>query len=108
MTANTRTARAGDQSYLKRLNRSAILELVRQEPGLSRAELATRTHVTKVTVGTVVQDLIDGGWLTEGTLQQGALGRPGRTLHLNDDGHVILGADVGVQGLRVVATTLTG
>lgn len=108
MTANTRTARAGDQSYLKRLNRSAILELVRQEPGLSRAELATRTHVTKVTVGTVVQDLIDGGWLTEGILQQGALGRPGRTLHLNDDGHVILGADVGVQGLRVVATTLTG
>ncbi|WP_229779594.1 ROK family protein [Deinococcus knuensis] len=108
MTTHTRPARAGDQSYLKRLNRSAILELVRQEPGLSRAELAARTHVTKVTVGTVVQELLDEGWLTEGTLQHGGLGRPGRPVHLNEDRHVIIGADVGVQGLRVVATTLTG
>lgn len=108
MTHHTRPTRAGDQSYLKRLNRSAILELVRQEPGLSRAELAARTHVTKVTVGTVVQELLDEGWLTETTLQHGGLGRPGRPVHLNEDRHVIIGADVGVQGLRVVATSLTG
>ncbi|WP_272975877.1 ROK family transcriptional regulator [Deinococcus geothermalis] len=108
MTSVPIHARAGDQGFLKQLNRSAVLELIRREPGISRAELAARTQLTKVTVGAMVQELLDQGWLVEGSLQQGSLGRPGRALHLNERRHVLLGAEVGVQGLRVVACTLTG
>ncbi len=113
MTVSTRPAglrsiRAGDQSFLKHLNRSAILDLVRRESGLTRAELANRIQVTKVTVGTVVQELLDEGWLTEGELHQGGMGRPGRALHLNESRHVVLGAEIGVLGLRVVACSAPG
>lgn len=108
MTVSVRPIRAGDQSFLKQLNRSAILDLVRREPGLTRAELATSIQVTKVTVGTVVQELLDEGWLREGELQQGGMGRPGRAIHLNEEYHVVLGAEVGVQGLRVAACSASG
>jgi len=103
MTVTVRANRAGDQSYLKHLNRAALLDHVRREPGLTRAELATRLQITKVTVGSTVQALLDEGWLSEGDLQHGNLGRPGRALYLDEDHHLVLGAEVGVQGLRVAA-----
>lgn len=104
----TPTLPAGDQGYLKHLNRAAVLETLRVEGGLSRADLAARTGRTKVTVGSVVHDLLAEGWLHEGGLQQGTLGRPGRQLHLSPHHHVLLGAEVGVLGIRAVACTLTG
>ena len=100
--------RAGDQGFLKQLNRSAILDMVRREPGISRADLALRTQLTKASVGMMVQELLEQGWLTEGGWQQGNVGRPGRALHLNKEQHVLLGAEVGVEGLRVVGCALTG
>jgi len=52
---------AGDQSLLKRINRVALIRLVKAEPGLSRVDLARRTGLTKTTVGMLVQELIDEG-----------------------------------------------
>ncbi|SMB97491.1 ROK family transcriptional regulator [Deinococcus hopiensis] len=108
MTLSPLHHRAGDQGFLKQLNRSAILEMVRREPGISRADLALRTQLTKAAVGMMVQELLEQGWLIEGGWQQGSVGRPGRALHLNEGRHALLGAEVGVQGLRLVGCTLTG
>ncbi|MCE9682779.1 ROK family protein [Halomonas alkalisoli] len=100
--------RAGDLHFLKRLNRSAILEMIRRAPGLTRADIATQAQLTKATVGAGVQSLLHQGWLREGELQKSSGGRPGRALHLNDKRHVLFGAEVGVHGLRMVACTLSG
>ncbi len=98
----------GDQPYLKHLNRARVLHLLRTHPGLSRAELAAHSGLTKVTVGSLVTTLLDGGWLSEGHARPGATGRPGRELHLGETRHVLLGAEIGVLGARAVATTLRG
>ena len=58
----------GDQRLLKRINRMALVRLVRGQPGLSRAELSTATGLTKSTVSLLVQELIDDGWLCEDTV----------------------------------------
>ncbi|WP_275288197.1 ROK family transcriptional regulator [Halomonas elongata] len=100
--------RSGDLHFLKRLNRSAILELVRRSPGLTRADIATQAQLTKATVGSGVQSLLKQGWLCEGELQKSSGGRPGRALHLDERCLAILGAEVGVHGLRLVACTLSG
>lgn len=100
--------RTGDLHYLKRLNRSAILEMIRQTPGLTRADIANRAQLTKATVGNSVQTLLSQGWLSEGELHKSSGGRPGRALHLNDEHFALLGAEVGVHGLRLVACTLSG
>lgn len=98
----------GDQGFLKHLNRARLLDLVRRQPGLSRAELATQAGLTKMTVGTVVGDLLAQGWLDEGELRQGGVGRPGRALSLSAGNFVLLGAEIGVLGQRAVACTLRG
>ncbi len=100
--------RAGDLHFLKRLNRSAILEQIRRAPGLTRADVATQALLTKATVGAGVQSLLKQGWLREGELQKSNGGRPGRSLYLNDQHYAMLGAEVGVHGLRLVACTLSG
>ncbi len=99
---------AGDLNYLKSLNRSTILSTVRRSPGLSRADIALQTGLTKATVGSVVQALSEGGWLREGELHARGGGRPGRALYLDGDRHYMLGAEVGVKGLRLVACNLVG
>lgn len=100
--------KAGDLLFLKRLNRSAILEHVRRKPGLTRADIATQAQLTKATVGAAVQSLIKRGWLREGELQKSSGGRPGRALHLNEQHYLMLGAEIGVHGLRLVACSLSG
>ncbi|WP_342594860.1 ROK family transcriptional regulator [Salinicola lusitanus] len=99
---------SGDLNYLKSLNRSTILSTVRRSPGLSRADIALRTGLTKATVGSVVQALVERGWLREGELHSRGGGRPGRALYLDGERHCMLGAEVGVKGLRLVACNLLG
>ncbi|GEN26208.1 ROK family protein [Halomonas cupida] len=108
MSSSHQPHRAGDLLFLKRLNRSTILELVRRTPGLTRADIATQAQLTKATVGGGVQSLLEQGWLCEGELQKSSGGRPGRALHLNEQRFAMLGAEVGVHGLRLVACTPSG
>lgn len=99
---------AGDLNFLKTLNRSAVISHVRRYPGATRADIALHTQLTKATVGSVVQGLLDQGWLCEGDLQPRGEGRPGRALYLDDSHHVLWGADIGVKSLRIVACSLSG
>ena len=54
-----------DQQLVKRMNRSALLRLLRAQPGLSRAGLAAASGLTKSTVSLLVRELLDDGWLAE-------------------------------------------
>ncbi|MDH4449884.1 MAG: ROK family transcriptional regulator [Rhodoferax sp.] len=99
----------GDQQLVKRINRSVLLRLVRTNPGLSRAQLASRSGLTKSTVSLLVRELITEGWLceTQVTATHG-LGRPSTPLHLNDRSRGLIGVEVAVEALRVVGVSLAG
>ncbi|WP_299257806.1 ROK family transcriptional regulator [uncultured Kushneria sp.] len=99
---------AGDLNSLKQRNRLAILDALRRMPGMTRTELAQKTGLTKVTVGSAVMPLLESGWLEEGSLQRRRGGRPGRELFPGEHHHLLLGAEVGVHELRVLACTLSG
>lgn len=99
----------GDQSLLKQINRMALVRAVQRTPGLSRADLAKASGLTKSTVSLLTQELIEEGWLLE---QQaavtGALGRRPTPLRLDGSRSALLGAEIGVEGLAAVAVSLTG
>lgn len=99
----------GDQSFLKNINRMALIRMIRSGPGLSRADLASNTGLTKSTVSQLVQELIDEGWLSEDeVVVTGSIGRRPTPLRLNTERLALIGADLNVGRIEMVATNLKG
>ncbi|MEY4755173.1 MAG: hypothetical protein RJA34_71 [Pseudomonadota bacterium] len=99
----------GDQQLVKRINRSALLRLLRAQPGLSRAQLASESGLTKSTVSLLVRELIDEGWLAEDEIAvTPGQGRPSTPLRLSNTVLGLVGVEVAVDCLRLVCVSLTG
>lgn len=100
---------AGQQRLLKGINRMALVRHLCARPGLSRADLAASVQLTKSTVGLLVRELIDDGWLLEReSVATGDIGRRPTPLFIDPTRLVLLGAEIGIESSRVVATTLLG
>ena len=99
----------GDQQLVKRINRSVLLRLLRSQGGMSRAQLALASGLTKTTVRQLARALIDEAWLseTDSNAAQGP-GRPSTPLHIDDQRRALIGVEIAVQVLRVVGVSLTG
>ena len=99
----------GDQQLVKRINRSVLLRLLRRRSGLSRAQLAQESGLTKSTVSLLVRELIDEGWVTEtGLATAQGLGRPSTPLRIDGSRRAMIGVEIAVESLRVAAVSLTG
>jgi predicted NBD/HSP70 family sugar kinase/DNA-binding XRE family transcriptional regulator len=99
----------GNQQLLKDINRMALVRRLFVEPGMSRADLASTVGLTKSTVSHLVRELIDEGWMVEREIvATGDLGRRPTPLFIDPGRLLLLGAEVGVESARVVATSLTG
>ncbi|NRF71692.1 ROK family transcriptional regulator [Aquincola sp. S2] len=100
---------AGHQQLLKGINRMALVRHLCANPGRSRADLAVDVQLTKSTVSMLVRELIDEGWLIEReVVATGELGRRPTPLYVDPSRLVLVGAEVGIEGARVVVTALTG
>ena len=100
----------GDHQLLKRINKSVLLRLLRVQPGLSRARLASLSGLTKSTVSALVRELLDENWLSEASAPVAAsgMGRPSTPLCINEAARVLIGVEVAVEHLRLVCVSLTG
>lgn len=99
-----------NHSDLKQINRLAVINLVKTQPSISRAELAKQTGLNKSTIGKLVQELLDEHWLQEDhtpTPLDGAGRRP-TGLTLNGNVLALLGAEIGVDYITVLACSITG
>lgn len=102
-------AETGSQQLLKNLNRMALVRKVCATEGLSRADLATAVGLTKSTVSLLVRDLIADGWLIEReVVATGDMGRRPTPLFIDPARLLLIGAEVGIDCVRVVATSLKG
>ncbi len=104
----------GDQQLVKRINRSVLLRLIRAQPGLSRAQAASQSGLTKSTVSSAVRELIDEGWLSESGASAAnagiasGLGRPSTPLQINANARGLIGVELAVDCLRVVTVNPLG
>lgn len=101
-----RQFRTGDQSLVRELNRSILLQRLRRGPPLSRADLAATTGLNKTTVSNLIDELIADGFAREIGRDASAGGRPGVLLDLNPDGGWIIGGEIAVGRLSVVVANL--
>ncbi|WP_234434293.1 ROK family protein [Streptomyces sp. NRRL F-5126] len=88
-------------------NRTRVLQLLYDVGPLSRADLAKHTGVTRTTIGSIVQPMLDSGVLVEGEPRaSGSVGgKPARPLWFSRDGQPI--AAVHLMPGRVEAATVS-
>ena len=96
-----------DQSLARKHNSSQILDLLRLEGPLSRADLAGRIGLTRSTVSRIVDELIADTLVKEVKLSPSRKGRPGMLLELDPRGGSAIGLEIGVNFLAILLTDFT-
>lgn len=86
-----------------------IVRCLCARPGLSRTELAVTLGMPRSTVTAFVRELLAEGWLMHrGEASTGEVGRRPIPLYIDPQRLLLLGAEVGVGHVRVVAASLSG
>lgn len=89
-------------------NRRVIIEAIRLNGPLSRADLARATRLTKQTISNLVESLEADGLVASQALVRGARGQPSTPYGLVPEGAFALGVQIDRELARVVAVDLLG
>ncbi|AFM40083.1 transcriptional regulator/sugar kinase [Desulfosporosinus acidiphilus SJ4] len=98
----------GSFQGMKSLNKSAILNVVREHGLISRAEIAKLTKLTPPTVTNLVGELIDAKLVVETDLGESTGGRKPILLRINSSAFRVVGVYAGPKKVKAVAATLDG
>lgn len=93
---------------MRTINRSLILDLIRREGPISRAELARRTEVSLSTVMRVTDELCDERLVIDAGNAQSTGGRPGSLVDFNRSGFGVVSIDLGGTKIYGAVTDLGG
>ncbi|MFD3738748.1 transcriptional regulator [Streptomyces sp. CB00316] len=99
-----------DKDTVRRHNLSLVLRAVRDEGGeATRAGVAARVGLTRAAVSSLVEQLMDSGFLTEsGKTFSGQAGRPGTALKVARTGPAGLGVEINIDYVSVCVVDLAG
>lgn len=89
-------------------NRILVLKTIFAQDGLSRADIARHTALTRTTVSEIVNDLIAEGLVTESGPGESPIGKPPIQVHFNADNRQILCADLSREALHGALMNLRG
>lgn len=98
----------GTPGLMKRLNRSAILGLLREHGPLSRSDLAKRLELSPSTVTRIVGQLLEEGLVFETDTVDSATGRKPTLLEFNYKAGAVIGVDIGGNNIVGVVADLHG
>jgi len=98
----------GSFQGMKSQNKSAILNVVRQQGLISRAEIAKLTKLTPPTVTNLVGELIDTKLVVETDLGESTGGRKPILLSINASAFYVVGVYAGPKKVKAVAARLDG
>ncbi|UOE94957.1 ROK family transcriptional regulator [Alkalihalobacillus sp. LMS39] len=96
----------GSFKLMKSLNRTLVLNIIRKDGPISRAEIAKRTNLTPPTVTNIVNELFETGIIKESQMGQSSGGRKPILLTIEPTSHYVIGIDVGVHKVKVVLADL--
>jgi len=93
-------------SYINKLNKIKIIDLIRSSNGISRADIAKKTHLSPPTVSRIVEDLIEEELVIEVGEGESKGGRRPTLLEFSGENHYIIGIDLGTTNIYGVLTDL--
>ena len=99
-----------DHTTMREMNLALVLNTLRQHAPISRARLARMTGLQKATVSSLVKELLSGGFILDLGVDatSSTVGRPSTNLKLNPAAGFMIGAEIGVDYITVIATNFAG
>ncbi|MCF7944934.1 MAG: ROK family transcriptional regulator [Spirochaetia bacterium] len=99
---------SSDPEAARTINRLRILNSIRSHALISRAEISRDLHLNKMTVSSIVEDLIQQGLIKEKGKQENISGRKGISLSVDPEYGSIILVDAGLWKTRLGITDSTG
>ncbi|MCM3701733.1 ROK family transcriptional regulator [Paenibacillus macerans] len=98
----------GDQQLIKKMNKTIVLDTIRQHQPLSRADISAAIGLNKATVSSLVSELIDSRLVAEIGPGESSGGRKPTLLLFNRSAGYAIGIDIRVNDLLAVLVDLEG
>src|SRR3954447_16618152 len=98
----------GALHQLREANRRHVIATLRSTGGMTRSALASATGLSRTTISTLLNELIEQGIVTEATAGPGrrGAGRPATVVQLDPGAGAALSIDVGARHLAVAVGDL--
>src|SRR5687768_11064512 len=91
---NTRSFRVATRSTFREINRTIVLNLIREHQPISRAELARRMNVRRASLTLIVRELLENSEVIETGTAVAARGRRPTLLRIRTSGRLAIAVDV--------------
>jgi predicted NBD/HSP70 family sugar kinase len=108
--SKTKPRRGADHAMMRELNRSLVLDVLKERSPLSRAAIAKQTALAKPTVSAIIDDLVTEDLVREigvGSARTNG-GRPPIMLEFNERSQFLVGVAVGVRQTTIVLADARG
>ncbi|PUU89384.1 MULTISPECIES: ROK family transcriptional regulator [Halanaerobium] len=92
----------GSFKNMKKQNQKNILTLIKNEEGISRAQIADKLDVSRATVTNIVRELIKLKLVRESKMGKSRGGRRPMLLKLNSEGAYVIGIEWGIEAVKAV------
>lgn len=93
---------------IRDINQTIFLHLIREQQPISRADISKHTGLRAGTVSAIVNRLIKGGFVYEGTEGPSTGGRPPKNLYINAESFYVLAIDIGVSDTVFAVSDFNG
>lgn len=93
---------------MRNINRSAILELIRENSPIARAQIARKLNMSLPTVMRIVDDLMDEDLVRLCGVDESTGGRPSPLLEFNGNAYAVVGVDLGGTKMFGTVADLAG
>ncbi|WP_198850674.1 ROK family transcriptional regulator [Alicyclobacillus sp. SO9] len=100
--------RTGDQAFIKELNKSITINLIRRRSPISRSQISVESGLNKATVSSLIDELISEGLVIELGPGHSSVGRRPVMLGFNGSAGHTIGVELGVDYVRALSTDLAG
>ena len=98
----------GNASFLKKYNRSKLLNLVRINKTISRTDLSKFTGLSQTAIGTQIAELLNEDFIFETGIGKSRGGRKPILLELKPNSYFSVGVDILADQIRIVVIDLLG
>ncbi len=98
----------GTSKLIKKINIYNIINILKNKPDISRAEIAKITKLTPASITKITKQLIDRGILIETGAGENSLGRPSILLNINKDAGYFIGFYLAPRKIISIFTNYVG